>query len=265
LIELIRGYCSKENIPWKDEGLPFLQRLQAEAMANAQELASHSGVLLQRMWTSALQLRGREFCFILNAAVRSDDAETADPTAGVTRAINQLCVTAGVTGHAAVHPPGNVCFRGGGFDDRYRSFFATGRQFRQPAYLATSFSQATADGFMARSTMPSKVRWLVRIEPSVSLSSFLGFRSLSSLISRCDLQTQVRIDAVRKCVHVNLVTKRVPGLPDEQEYLFAPYSAFTVLSVAWNAGTNASPHVIELLAAPDNREAPEDLPLAPWS
>ena len=75
----------------------------------------------------------------------------------------------------------------------------------------------------------------------------------------------MRIDPVRKCVHVNLVTKRVPGLPDEQEYLFAPYSAFTVLSARWNAGTAAAPHEIELLAAVDNREAPEDLPLAPWS
>ena len=66
-------------------------------------------------------------------------------------------------------------------------------------------------------------------------------------------------------MHVNLVTKRVPGLPDEQEYLFAPYSAFTVLSARWNAGTVAAPHEIELLAAVDNREAPEVLPLAPWS
>ena len=76
---------------------------------------------------------------------------------------------------------------------------------------------------------------------------------------------RVRIDAVRKCVHVNLVTKRVPGLPDEQEYLFAPYSAFTVLSARWRAGTTAAPHEVELLAAVDNKEEPEDLPLAPWS
>ena len=113
------------------------------------------------MWTSTLTLRGREFCFIINAAVRSDDAEIVDATAGLTRALNQLCVTFGRA--AVAHPPGNVCYRGGGFDERYRSFFAAGRQFRQPAYLATSFSQATADGFLARSTMPSKVRWLVRI------------------------------------------------------------------------------------------------------
>ena len=41
--------------------------------------------------------------------------------------------------------------------------------------------------------------------------------------------------------------------------------SFTVLSAAWNAGTAADPHVIELRAAVDNKEEPEDLPLAPWS
>ena len=64
---------------------------------------------------------------------------------------------------------------------------------------------------------------------------------------------------------MNLVTRRVPGLPDEQEYLFAPYSTFSVLSAAWNTGTMDDPHVIELLAAVDNQTEPEDLPLAPWS
>ena len=55
------------------------------------------------------------------------------------------------------------------------------------------------------------------------------------------------------------------SLQQAGEYLFAPYSAFTVLSAEWRAGTVAEPHVIELLAAVDNKEAPEDLPLAPWS
>ena len=135
--------------------------------------------------------------------------------AALARAINELCVS---VPPRPPFPPGGVCFRGGGFDERYRSFFVARRQFREPAFLVTSFSQDTADEFMARSSMPSKVRWMVWIDPT------------------------------RKCNHVNLVTKRVPGLPDEQEYLFAPYSAFTVLSVAWNAGTDAEPHVIELLA-----------------
>jgi hypothetical protein len=73
----------------------------------------------------------------------------------------------------------------------------------------------------------------------------------------------VHIDPVLKCVHVNLVTRS--NVPGEQEYLFAPYSAFTVISSKWGAGTNEDPHVIELSAAPDNKAAPEDLDLAPWS
>ena len=50
-----------------------------------------------------------------------------------------------------------------------------------------------------------------------------------------------------------------------RQYLFAPYSAFTVVSATWNLGTSLDPHVIELEAAVDNKEEPEDLPLAPWS
>ena len=81
--------------------------------------------------------------------------------------------------------------------------------------------------------MASKVLWLVRIHPEL------------------------------KCAHVNLVKRT--NVPGEEEYLFAPYSAFTVISATWNAGTSADPHVIELQAAADNKLEPEDLPLAPWS
>ena len=102
-------------------------------------------------WTSALQLRGREFCFILNRAVRGDEPPLADPTAGLSRGINKLCVS---VPPRPPFPPSNVCLRGGGFDDRYRrsaepllralfvialwftvcswlcSFFLKGRKFR---------------------------------------------------------------------------------------------------------------------------------------
>ena len=44
-------------------------------------------------------------------------------------------------------------------------------------------------------------------------------------------------------MHVNLVNKT--NVPGEEEYLFAPYSAFTVLSARWNAGTAAAPHAGE--------------------
>ena len=160
---LLRSYCRQEEIPWREEGRPFFRALQQEAMENAEELINQIPQAAQRMWTSALQLRGREFCFILNAAVRSDDPELVEATAQLTRAINKLCVTAG-SAHAppgrqvgATHPPENLCFRGGGFDDRYRSFFVKGRCFRQPTYLATSFSRDVALRFLHRASAPSKV------------------------------------------------------------------------------------------------------------
>ena len=51
----------------------------------------------------------------------------------------------------------------------------------------------------------------------------------------------------------------------EAEFLFAPYSVFTVVSAAPTApNTYLAPHVITRGAAGDNRLEPEDLPLAPW-
>jgi hypothetical protein len=230
---IIVTYCQREDIPYETEGQSFMGELRSEAMANTQ--GEDIPLAAQRLWTSVKMLRGREFCSIVNDALRDDyDTSDMDPTAALTHKINSmLCVT---TGRAAMrYPPNNVCFRGGGFDDRHRRFFVVGRKFRQPAFLATSSSEEVADRFMHRAISTAKVKWVIRI------------------------------DSKRKCAHVNLVVNRVPGLPDEQEYLFTPYSAFTVMSVAWNAGTGVAPHKIELLAAADNKEEPEDLPLAPWS
>lgn len=72
------------------------------------------------------------------------------------------------------------------------------------------------------------------------------------------------------CTHV----KKIPGesqrvkihhVPGEDEYLFVPYSVFTVTRVVWAEGTPENPHKIELEAAKDNAVEKEDLPLAPWA
>ena len=56
----------------------------------------------------------------------------------------------------------------------------------------------------------------------------------------------------------------------EAEYLFAPYSVFTVQRVEWSVlgaggATADQPHIVHLEAAVDNLKEPEDLPVAPWS
>ena len=224
---LIQEYCGQEGIDWVAEGEPFLKQLQREAMLNMDDPVEQ---MMQRMWTSTLTLRQREFCFILNYMARADAQPSANAVAGLSRGINKLCVS---IPPRPPFPPGDVCYRGGGFDDRYRSFFVGSRKYRQPAYLATSFSEAVARQFIVERGGDDCVLWRVRIDP------------------------------VRKCHHVNLIKKS--NVPGEEEYLFQCYSVFTVVSATWFSGSAANPHVIELEAAVDNKEEPEDLPLAPWS
>ena len=65
---------------------------------------------------------------------------------------------------------------------------------------------------------------------------------------------------------MNLVEKT--NVQGEEEFLFAPYSVFTVLSVTMPASgkpTATYPVVIELQAAINNLDEPTDLPISPWS
>ena len=228
---LVRAFCDREAIDWARYGEPFLLQLTVEAQELMDDRFKLDSGFFRSVWTSARRVAGRkEFCGILNWAVRNDEPQLANALATVARGIAKHCVT---VPPEPPFPPGFVCFRGGGFDDKYRSFFAKGNKFRQPAFLATSFSEQVARGFIARCTMDSKVLWRVHIDP------------------------------VKKCHHVSLINKT--NVPGEEEYLFVAYSAFTVLSADWRAGTTADPHVVELLAAADNRRASEGLYLAPWS
>lgn len=74
-----------------------------------------------------------------------------------------------------------------------------------------------------------------------------------------------RLDPVLRCVHAALVQKT--QFAAELEFLFVPYSVFTVERVVWKAPPFlwTDPIEIHLLAAPDNQLCSEELPLAPWA
>ena len=55
----------------------------------------------------------------------------------------------------------------------------------------------------------------------------------------------------------------LPRCPCAGEYLFAPYSVFTLIRVQWSEKINV-PHKLVLQAATDNSIEEETLPLAPW-
>ena len=74
-----------------------------------------------------------------------------------------------------------------------------------------------------------------------------------------------RFDPDLRCKHVNFIDRTDGTVRNEDEFLFTPYSAFTVVSVTWNPDpTWMRPHEIVLDVAADNQTMPENLPLAPW-
>jgi hypothetical protein len=67
-----------------------------------------------------------------------------------------------------------------------------------------------------------------------------------------------------RCRQVNLVEKS--NVKGEVEFLFAPFSVFTVVSVHVPVKPTASnPIVIVLQASIDNRDEPDHLPVSPWN
>ena len=222
---------------------------------------ARQGILLASQWCAKIFtnfLRKQSERLVVTAAIREDQPDLAAPTAALSRGLDALCLDGRGGGAAAFSfPPDGEVYRGGGFDDAHRDFFAVGKQFRVPGFLATSFSRAKAEEFRRTQEAWGRqgVLWIVRVDPAGEA------------------------EPSKRCRHVNFVSHSLvadhAGNPLEQEYLFAAYSIFTVRAVAWGEG--GAPHRIELDAASDNgREAEggagrwatpagsEALPLAPW-
>ena len=191
-----------------------------------------------RMYTTAEAFQGRELCSILNEALRMDEVIHA---VTITRAINTFCVTRRAPEAAPIlWPKDNTVFRGGGLPERHRHFFVQGKQYRVPMFLSTSDQIQVTKKFMERQ-QEDKVLWTIKLDP-------------------------------RGCKHVNFISIHDgslgpnPNVAVENEFLFAPYSAFTVEAVEWqDAPTIQKPHTVVLRAEFDNQRAPENLPLAPWA
>jgi hypothetical protein len=149
----------------------------------------------------------RELAFIINSLLRMDDEAAAPHLAIIVRAINTLLITRRMTMEPIKFPEKGVVYRGGGLLDEHRDFFQPGREFRVPGFLATSFLQATAEQFMcnARARGEPSIIWRIHVDPAGEHSP------------------------ARRCMHVSYVERS--NMPDEKEYLFAPYSPFTVKEV----------------------------------
>jgi hypothetical protein len=247
--KVVEGYGRSHGIS-DAEGAAFSQSLYSEWELATDTVQTAAG----RVWTSTEQSEdGREFCSIFNQTIREDHADLAPHTALISRAIN-LNLTEARGGGNTDFPPLGVSWRGGGFMDtpETRAFFVPGRKYRVPNYLATSFDKGVTTAFLGRVKFSGPVNALVLWKVQVNKDG--------------------KTDNNFKCRHVNLVKAKTRSLQQyeqqtrsEKEYLFAAFSPFTVTKVTWSQNSQSTPHLIEITAALDGTQEPEDLPLALWS
>jgi hypothetical protein len=249
-------FCSKHNGE-QTAGDQFFRALQAETFTHAHDLSDSMSVSAGLIWTSQLLItlhdgHTMEFCGILNRILRDTDEDLLLDACIVVRAINSLRV---LRYHLSklMFPPGGITYRGGGLPLHFVQqlqgqpppFFVADLKYRIPMFLATSFQPHVAENFsvMAEQRGESPVIWSIKVDAR-------GFLQL-----------------LYRCRHLNQKAKsKVPG---EFEFLYAPYSVFTMESVTLPSGgaapTAACPTRIVIVAALDNKDEPHDVPLAPWS
>jgi hypothetical protein len=254
--KVIEKYCKKIQVD-PQCSFNFFKDLEKQAFTHAQDLTDSISTSAGLIWTSQLRLKlpdGREmeFCAILNHILRDLDEDLLPDACIVVRGINSLCVLRRDPSKL-VFPPGGVSYRGGGLPLQHvvqlpgqpPPFFVPGKKYRVPMFLASSFSLIVAENFSVLASMNGHppVIWTIKVDP----------RGESQLLYRCK--------------HVNQVAKS--NVDGESEFLFAPYSVFTIESVTLPpAGADRTIYVpirIELTAALDNQLESKLLPLAPWA
>ena len=224
----------------------FMGKMQKDAFSDNDALENNVNAVGEYLWTSAKKhqiLNYMELCSILNAVIRDDIEEEIQAAVIIFRSINSRRVNRELT-HISIdeqsYPSDGETWRGGGFREEHRKFFLSikGKKYRVPGFLATSNQQSVAAAFVHKyNTDHPAAMWRVKFD------------------KRGKKKPQYRVQ------HMSLVSNTM--IAGEHEYLFAPYSVFTLVSVKWSDKLR-KPHQFTILAAPDNREEDENLPLAPW-
>ncbi|KAL3902733.1 MAG: hypothetical protein SGPRY_011946 [Prymnesium sp.] len=186
-------------------------------------------------------------------ALRSDSPAAISHLVIVVRVINSFCVTRAPGTQLMRFPRSNMTFRGTALPREYREFFRPGMRYRAPMFVATTFDMDVAvHTFLKRLEIPSASQNPPYQEPTLWI-----FHYDSSLPER------------KRCVHVNFIGRMETSVENEDEFLFAPFSCFTIRSVCWETSPTVDiyesrPHVIEVDVPPSNLSLPNELPLAPW-
>jgi hypothetical protein len=227
--KILEYFCTQNKIsePVRNK---FFKKLQEESFEHPDEILGEATATCLRLWTSSLQLVGRwEFCGILNYLIRKD--ECMPEVSFLSRGINGMCVKRNMD--PKKWPEGDKLFRGACLPLTEIPFFAPEQKYRCPMYLASSVRESVAKNFCA----------------------LRGAGTTGELVGVIFV---IHVDPQLKCWHVNYVERT--NCPGEEEFLFVPYSVFTVKK----AKKKNDYWWIHLSAAEDNKKHPDDLPLSSW-
>jgi hypothetical protein len=239
--------------PLLEDPTPLADAPAGSAESSPLSPIEHAKFMVKLMWTSHIghnfDGRPREFCWLLNRLIRENDVDKLRAAEPIIRALNLHCVGEQGVRHvtkktSVAWPKDFKLYRGGGFNMAYKFFFEEGVSFRTPGFLATSPNEGTVLEFMSRPEhLPLEpIKWTFHIDPN-ELCWHVNFMDFSMV---CDEN----------------------GEQVENEFLFSPFSAFTVLKAKWQPEGQATlkdPHEVELYVFHCNKTAPETLPLSPWS
>eukprot|EP00438_Fugacium_kawagutii_P019322 Skav202373 [mRNA] locus=scaffold1406:160285:161868:+ [translate_table: standard] len=203
------------------------QAVKAKLLEKSQEFSVFQ--LATFAWTLADEVDGHQLCSYINGIVREDSKERLKPLIPMVRAMNKFIVS---RGGAAEQDWPVITYRGPAMPCDQIHFFEGGKQYRCPMFLSTSFQKEVA----------------------------MDFARMNGKKGKAPVMFHVRYDKQLRCAHVKYL-KKVASIESEEEFLFPPYSTFTVTLPPRQDGKI---WIIEVAAQHDNKEAPEDLPLAVW-
>ena len=147
------AFCRKFRVG-EAEAVRYFKEVQAEAVGHKDELLDSIAESAVLIWTSAKRLTLApgttiEFCSLLNRILREHDPDLLPSACVVVRGINLLCVMRRDESKL-LYPPGGESHRGGGLPLQHVPFFAPGKKFRVPMFLATSFKVDVAFKYSAQ-------------------------------------------------------------------------------------------------------------------
>ncbi len=238
LKKFIEFYCESKGID-PVCGLKFFLETERETLENQYNKKNNSNnrddlgaSLCLRLWTSTKVLNKLELCSLLCEVIREDSYNAIKVALPLIKGISHI------SKGDIEWPKDNCLYRGAGISDINQGQFVKGKKYRCPSFLSASMCKKIGEMFYNRAIQR-------KIDPILFIFHLNGSADV-------------------RCCNVNVVMDK-SNTPSEKEFLFLPYSVFTVRSIDWKYPPSCvNPHTVHLDVAIDSEQESQFLPLIMW-